>query len=149
MSISQRKHIRLTLDIPAFRFNKMGGKIATLIYQISIGGCLIEWDETIQKDDVFRLEMQLPNMNWLPLDCKAVYFVKNDSIGVQFQEITQFEQELLVQIISKNLEEDGIPLKVDPFSQPKTFVSEETNTTEIDYKMDENVDEKKEQLVAN
>lgn len=138
MSISQRKHIRLTLDIPVFRFNNEGGKIATLLYQISIGGCLIEWDETIAQDDIFRLEMQLPNKNWLPLECKAVYVVKNDSIGVQFQNITQFEQELVVEVMSKNLAEEGIPLKVDPFSQPKTFVSEETNKSEIDCNMEEN-----------
>jgi hypothetical protein len=122
MSITQRKHIRLTLEIPAFRYNKLGEKIAILLLQISIGGCLIEWDETIEQSEEFRLEIQLPNKNWLPLHCKAIYKVKNDGIGAMFQDITQFEQELIVQVMSENLAENGIPFKVDPFAKPKTFV---------------------------
>jgi hypothetical protein len=138
MSISQRKHIRLTLDIPAFRFNKLGEKVATLLYQISIGGCLIEWDETIEQDQELRLEIQLPNKNWLPLQGKALYIVKNDGIGIKFEDITQFEQELIVQIMTENLAEEGIPFNVDPFAVPKTFVSSETNRSEIQYRLDEN-----------
>lgn len=138
MSISQRRHIRLTLDIPAFRFTERGEKIGIIMYQISIGGCLIEWDEGIAKDEEFRMEIQLPNKNWLPLHCKALYIVEDDGIGVQFQEITQFEQELIVQVMSETLAEEGIPMKVDPFAQPKTFNSLETNTSEIDYNLNGN-----------
>ena len=141
MSISQRRHIRLTLDIPAFRFTKIGEKVGTLMYQISIGGCLIEWDESIEEGEEFRMEIRLPNKNWLPVQCKALYFVEGDGIGVQFQDITQFEQELIAEIMSENLAEEGIPMKVDPFSQPKTFSSLETNLSEIDYKPGEQIEQ--------
>jgi hypothetical protein len=132
MSISQRKHIRLTLDIPAFRYSRSGEKIALLLYQISIGGCFTEWDETIEPDEEFRLEIRLPNMNWLPLHCKALYFVEGDGIGVQFQNITKFEQELVAQVMSKNLAEEGFSNKIDPFAQPKTFNSTQANTAELE-----------------
>lgn len=131
MSISQRKHIRLTLDIPAVRFADDGEKIATVLYQISIGGCLIEWDESITEQEEFRMEVQLPDKNWLPLNCKALYRFPDDGIGIQFQDITEFEQELVVKIMSNNLEMDGIPLGVNPFAQPKTFISTETTTSEL------------------
>ncbi len=141
MPINQRRHIRLTLDIPAFRFSKAGEKISTLMYQISIGGCLIEWDEGFKKDEIFRLEIQLPNKNWLPLQCKVLYLVKEDGIGAQFQDISQFEQELIVQVMSETLAEEGIPMKVDPFSQPKFFDSTETKISEIEYKVEEESEE--------
>jgi hypothetical protein len=121
MSINQRKHIRLTLDIPVYRFTEAGDKIGIMIYQISIGGCFIEWDESIGKNDEFRMEIQLPNKNWLPLQCRAIYLVRGDGIGVQFEDITQFEQELLAQIMSISLAKEGIPVAFDPFSKPKKF----------------------------
>lgn len=113
--------MRLTLDIPAVRITKNGEKISTVLYQISIGGCLIEWDESIQEDDEFRMEIQLPDKNWLPLECKALYRFPDDGIGVSFLEITRFEQSLIAQIMSANLEQEGIPFEMDPFSQPKTY----------------------------
>ena len=121
MSISQRKHIRLTLDIPAVRYTAEGEKIPTVLYQISVGGCLIEWDESIAENEEFRMEVQLPDGNWLPLIGKALYRFQDDGIGVQFQEISSFEQRLVATIMAANLESEGIPLDVDPFSKPKTF----------------------------
>ncbi len=121
MSISQRKHVRLTLDIPAVRYTAHGERISTLLYQISVGGCLIEWDDSINENEEFRMEIQLPDKNWLPLCCKALYRFPDDGIGIQFQEITEFEQELVAKIMAKNLELEGIPLDVDPFSAPKNF----------------------------
>ncbi len=131
MSINQRRHIRLTIDIPVFRYTKTGEKIKLMIYQISIGGCFIEWEESIEKNDEFRIEIQLPNKNWLPLYCRALYRKEGDGIGVEFVDITKFEQELIVQIMLKNLADDGIPLNIDPFSQPKTFLLNETDNFEM------------------
>ncbi len=121
MSINKRKHIRLTLNIPAFRVRETGEKIGMMIYQISIGGCFLESYENIRKDEEFRLEIQLPNKNWLPLQCQVLHIKKSDGIGVRFQEITKFEQELIARIMTKSLADDGIPLKVDPFSAPKIY----------------------------
>lgn len=122
MSITQRRHNRLAVDLPVFRFTKDGERQETLIYQIGVGGCLIAWDETISQGDRFRMEIQLPNRNWLPLYCKALYVFTDDAIGVQFQDISQFEQDLLVEIMSNKLTRDGIPFDFDPYSTPKTFV---------------------------
>ena len=122
MSISQRKHIRLTLDIPAVRFTENGERINTLLYQISVGGCLIEWDESVEEEQEFRMEIQLPDHNWLPLSCKALYRFQDDGIGIQFVEITEFEQQLVASVMSNNLEQEGIPCEVDLLSKPKQYI---------------------------
>jgi len=123
MGIEQRRHIRFSLDIPATRYTKYGEAVETLISQISIGGCLAEWDESVYTGDEFRLLLQLPNKNFLPLTCKALYKFPDNGIGTKFIDITQFEQELLAKIISHSLEMQGLPLQVDPFALPRKSVS--------------------------
>lgn len=119
MGIELRRHIRFSLDIPAVRYTKYGEAVETTISQISIGGCLAEWDDSVYVGDEFRLLLQLPNKNFLPLICKAVYKFADNGIGTRFLDITQFEQELLAKIISHTLEKQGVPLQVDPFALPK------------------------------
>ena len=123
MGIEQRRHIRFSMDIPATRYTKYGEAVETLISQISIGGCLAEWDESVYIGDEFRLLLELPNKNFLPLTCKALYKFPDNGIGTKFMDITQFEQELLAKIISHSLEMQGLPLQVDPFAQPRKSVS--------------------------
>ncbi|MEP6901913.1 MAG: PilZ domain-containing protein [Actinomycetota bacterium] len=121
MSISQRQHIRFSLDLPAIRFTKFGDKQEVLLHQISIGGCLLEWEETILTGEVFRLEILLPNGNFLPLTCKVLYKFEDNGIGAKFVDITKFEQELLSRIISHSLSQSGLPMQIDPFSPPPKF----------------------------
>ncbi len=125
MGIEQRQHIRFSLDIPAIRYTKYGEAIETVINQISIGGCLAEWDENVYVGDEYRLLIQLPNKNFLPLSCKALYKFENNGIGTKFSDITQFEQELIAKIISHALDKQGLPLQVDPFAQPKKPIRNE------------------------
>jgi hypothetical protein len=131
MSIEKRRFIRFSLDVPAIRFTKYGERLETLLHQISIGGCLAEWDENILVGEEFRLLIQLPNRNWLPLACKALYRFADNGIGVKFQNITQFEQELVSRIISQNLEIQGLPMQVDPFGMPVTYVHPKTKPPQI------------------
>lgn len=107
------------MDIPGIRQTKYGETANILLSQISIGGCLTDWDENIYLGDEFRLLIQLPNGNFLPLACKVLYKFEGNGIGAKFLSITQFEQELLAKIISHNLEEQGLPLNIDPFAEPK------------------------------
>ena len=128
MGIEQRRHIRFSLDLPAIRFTKYGEAIETVISQVSIGGCLAEWDENVYVGDEFRLFLQLPNKNYLPLTCKAMYKFTDNGIGTRFMDITHFEQELVAEIISHQLEKQGLPLQVDPFALPKTSVKPQVPT---------------------
>lgn len=121
MSISQRQHIRFSLDLPAIRHSKFGDKHPILLHQISIGGCLLEWDDSILTGEVFRLEIQLPNRNWLPLTCKVLYKFEDNGIGAKFLDISQFEQELVSRVISNSLTQSGLPMQIDPFSPPPQF----------------------------
>lgn len=124
MSINQRKYIRFSLDLPALRCDQSGEKKEIVIQQISVGGCLLEWEDSIYTGDVFRLEIQLPNKNWLPLKCKALYRFENSGIGAKFLDITKFEQELVGKIISHALEQEGLPTQVDPFAQPPKYTNQ-------------------------
>ena len=119
MGIEHRRHIRFSLDIPAVRYTKYGEAVETMISQISVGGCLAEWDDNVYVGDEFRMLIQLPNKNFLPLICKAIYKFADNGIGTKFLDITQFEQELLAEIISHTLGKEGLPLQVSPFALPK------------------------------
>ncbi len=138
MSINQRQHIRFSLDIPAIIYSKFGEKQETRLEQISIGGCFTSWEENIYIGDEFRMEIELPNKNYLPLHCKALYRFEHTGIGVKFVEICQFEQELVTSIIAHRLEIEGVPLQIDPFTPPPTFVGDDPSPriTDIRQKRD-------------
>lgn len=130
MSIENRRFIRFLLDIPAVKHRDDGQSSQTLIRQVSVGGCLTDWDETAFPGDEFRLEMELPNKNYLPLMCKVIYKFEGKAVGAKFYEITQFEQELLAKIISERLENEGLPLLVDPVTLPPKFAERKMREAE-------------------
>lgn len=123
MSIEQRRHIRFSLDLPAVRYTKFGEKLDTTLYQISIGGCLMEYDESVFTGDELRIEIPLPNENRLPLYCKVLYKMEDVGIGAKFLNITRFEQELLAKIITESLKKAGLPVQVSPFDQPSKYAA--------------------------
>jgi hypothetical protein len=138
MSINQRQHIRFSLDIPAIIYTKFGEKQETRLEQISIGGCFTGWEENIFVGDEFRMEIQLPNGNYLPLQSRALYRFDHAGIGVKFTNISEFEQELISRIIAHKLDVEGVPLQIDPFTHPPTFVADDASPriTEIREKRD-------------
>mgnify|MGYP001187791279 FL=1 len=131
MTIEKRRFIRFSLDIPAFRFAEKGEEIQVMIRQLSVGGCQADWDESVFSDDEFRLEFPLPNKNRLPLTGKVIYRLPGKWIGIKFEGISQFEQELIARIISDNLESAGLPLLVDPFTAPPGYVGEDARRDAI------------------
>lgn len=138
MSISQRQHIRFSLDIPARILTRFGEVQETSLQQISIGGCFTGWEENIYIGDEFRMEIMLPNGNYLPLQCKALYRFDHTGIGVKFTDITEFEQELVSRIITARLKAEGVPLQIDAFHQPHSFVADDEppRVTDIRQKTD-------------
>ena len=121
MPILQRQHIRFSLDLPAVRSNKHGEKSEISLLQISVGGCLLEWNENLYTGDELRIEIQLPNKNRLPLKCKVLYRFEPQGIGAKFAGVTRFEQELIASVIVGALDELGLPMQVDPFAVPHSF----------------------------
>jgi hypothetical protein len=120
----QRRYVRFSLDIPAFRRTERGEKISVIVHQISLGGCLISWLDDIYTGDEFRLEVPLSNGNFLPLRCKALYKFPGKGIGAKFLDITKFEQELLAKVITDILEKEGLPASVDPFATPPPYIKD-------------------------
>ena len=96
----------------------MGEKRRTLLQQISVGGCFTQWEESIYAGDEFRLEIELPNGNRLPLKCKALYRFEDSGIGVRFVDISGFEQELVSEIIADRMAKEQLPIFPDPLARP-------------------------------
>ena len=132
MSLEQRKHTRFSLEIPAVIITKYGERQDTVLQQISIGGCFTGWEENIFTGDELRMEIPLPNGNRLPLACKAVYRFENTGVGVKFTDITKFEQALISQIISEKLRAEGLPLHIDPFTEPPPVAAEKVGPVAVD-----------------
>lgn len=109
------------MEIPAIRQGPFGESVEAILHQISIGGCLLGWDENISVGEEFRLLVQLPNKNYLPLRCKALYSYSEEGFGVKFLDLTKFEQELIAKIISYQLNEKGLPENFDPFKLPREY----------------------------
>lgn len=131
MNIEKRRYIRFSLDLQAYRRRENYDLLPTLVSQVSIGGCMIAWDENIFIGEKFRIELELPNKNRLPLLCRALYKFPGTGVGAKFVDITEFEQRLLGEIISHSLEDDGLPLLVDPFTIPPTYLSQASDNEEI------------------
>jgi hypothetical protein len=121
MPINQRQFVRFSLDIPAV-VSRGDKSHETAITQISLGGCFMDSDESLLIGDEFRMEIKLPNGNFLPLTCRAVYRVDGVGIGARFLDITEWEQELVSRVIEHHLDVAGVPLQVDPFTVPPTLI---------------------------
>lgn len=101
---------------------------------------LIEWDDGVYVGDEFRLLVELPNKNFLPLTCRVLYRFEDTGIGAKFLDITKFEQELITKIITGNLEQQGLPLQVDPFALPKKSPQHEPKISDNQQKREEMLD---------
>lgn len=121
MSMSQREFIRFSLEVPAILVRASGEKHPVAVQQISVGGCLIDSDGGFYPGDEFRLELELPNKNRVPLTCKVVYCFDDAGIGAKFTSITKFEQDLIAKTIAFRLELDGLPLPIDAYEKPPKF----------------------------
>lgn len=122
--------------MPAMLITRFGERQETMLQQISIGGCFTAWEENIYIGDEFRLEIELPNRNRLPLVCKAIYRFEDTGIGVKFFDISEFEQELISEIISHRLELEGLPMHIDAFKPPSKYIEDEDELRVSDLRRD-------------
>jgi PilZ domain len=118
VSNESRQFIRFSLTLQARRQVSSDRISPVLVKQISLGGCMVEWDENAAIGEKLRIEILLSNGNWLPLIGKVLYRMPENGLGIKFQEITQFEQELLANLIQKQMEKRGMPYE-NPFALPE------------------------------
>jgi hypothetical protein len=129
VSYESRQYIRFSITLQARR-QVLGDRISpVLIKQISLGGCMVEWDENVTIGEKIRVEVLLTNGNWLPLAGKVLYRMPENGLGMKFQEITQFEQELLANLIQKQMEKRGLPYE-NPFGLPEVYKGDTTSASE-------------------
>ena len=128
MSKTRRKNNRFSVDVPAVLVRSHGHSRPVNVQQISIGGCLAAPASEVYVGDEFRLEIELPNGNRVPMMCKAVYQFDEAGIGARFVHLTAFQRELIEEIIIDSLEADGLPLPPDAFEQ-----AEESQDTGADH----------------
>jgi PilZ domain len=118
VSSETRQYIRFSITLQARR-QLPGDRISpVLVKQISLGGCMVEWDENAAIGEKIRIEVLLANGNWLPLTGKILYRMPENGLGIKFQEITQFEQEILANLIQIQMERRGLPYQ-NPFALPE------------------------------
>jgi PilZ domain len=125
VSSETRQYIRFYITLQARRKIFGAGISPVLVKQISLGGCMVEWDENVSIGDKIRIEVLLANGNWLPLIGKVLYRMPENGLGIKFQEITQFEQEILADLIQKQMERRGLPYE-NPFALPEISKPETT-----------------------
>lgn len=113
-SEQQRQYFRFPLDIEARVSVPSGERMDAVVNEISLSGCYFGsvWVETA--GTVFRLEIRLPNGNWLPLNCTTVH--TRGGVGARFNEMTGFEQNLLAEVIAAASRSAGAGSDVDPFA---------------------------------
>jgi PilZ domain len=130
VSAETRQYIRFSITLQARR-QLSGDRISpVLVKQISLGGCMVEWDENATIGEKIRVEVLLANGNWLPLIGKILYRMPENGLGIKFQDITQFEQELLANLIQTQMERRGLPYQ-NPFALPE--VSKVGNNIETEH----------------
>ena len=108
MSLAQRQHTRFALEIEARICPASGERVQAVISDISLGGCFFEglWVEAAGES--FGVEFRMPNGNWLPLDCLRVR-QEDGGVGVEFKDVTLFQQDLLGKVITAAARKAGIP----------------------------------------
>ena len=80
-----------TLNIPAFRVNEEGVKRETIVQQINVDDFLIELEEKIEHDQEFRIEIEMPNKNFLPLTCRVVERTEKEGNNYEMIDLSEFE----------------------------------------------------------
>ena len=89
-----------SLNIPAFRTTEDGERRETIVQQINIDDFLIELEEKIEPDEEFRIEIEMPNKNWLPLTCRTVERPEKEGNSYEMIDLSEFEIDLIGEILS-------------------------------------------------
>ncbi len=109
-----------SLNIPAFRTTVEGERRETIVQQINIDDFLIELEEKIEPDEEFRIEIEMPNKNLLPLTCRTVERTEKEGNNYEMIDLTEFEIDLIGEILSY----EGDLLDVPEYESKDTMLEE-------------------------
>jgi len=109
-----------SLNIPAFRTTEEGERRETIVQQINIDDFLIELEEKIEPNEEFRIEIEMPNKNWLPLTCRTVERPEKEGNNYEMIDLTEFEIDLIGEILSY----EGDLLDIPEYESKDTMLEE-------------------------
>lgn len=120
MPEERRKYERFSFILEAQREDEKGASAKVRVLEISVTGCFVEWFDDARLGDGFRLKIPLANGNFLPVFCKIIYRFTNIGVGVQFPDLTEFEQDLIAETIRFQMRKQ-FNATVEPFALPDGF----------------------------
>ena len=104
---NSRTHIRAPLSLEVI-FEGISGKREARISDISLGGCYVDAMQQVGDGETIKLNIRLPNREWISLSGRVVYTTQMPSgFGVRFTEMSDEARKSLDQAISEHLEKQG------------------------------------------
>ncbi len=79
----RRKSKRVLMSLPA-QLGLASGVRPAVVLNGSAGGCFVQVQTEEPGDDPFRIEVQLPQGEWIRLWVEVAYFLPTKGLGLQF-----------------------------------------------------------------
>ena len=99
----RRKETRHPLRLEV-TWDEKASRVPTVTCDISLGGCYVQWIETMSVGDVLRFNIVLPNGSMLRIDGRVCYYQPTIGFGVSFTNTTPQQLQTLQNLVDGALE---------------------------------------------
>jgi hypothetical protein len=99
MTDNRRSEERVAINLAA-RWDGMAGSHEARIEDISLGGCFVNTQGRVEKDEVVSLEIRLPSGEWLPLRGEVTSHQPGIGFGLLFSFLTEDEEDALKDLLA-------------------------------------------------
>jgi len=99
MTDDRRSEERVAVNLAA-RWDGMAGAHEARVEDISLGGCFVNTQGRVEKDEVVSLEIRLPSGEWLPLRGEVTSHQPGIGFGLLFSFLTEDEEDALKDLLS-------------------------------------------------
>jgi hypothetical protein len=99
MTDDRRSEERVEINLAA-RWDGMAGSHEARVEDISLGGCFVNTQGRVEKDEVVSLEIRLPSGEWLPLRGEVTSHQPGIGFGLLFSFLTEDEEDALKDLLS-------------------------------------------------
>ena len=99
MTDDRRSEERVAINLAA-RWDGMAGSHEARLEDISLGGCFVNTQGRVEKDEVVSLEIRLPSGEWLGLRGEVTSHQPGIGFGLIFSFLTEDEEDALKDLLS-------------------------------------------------